>query len=481
MLATLPGWKDNNGNLEATFTQKVKGNGTGAPTTSTFNLDVVVVANPDTGAYDVYTTNKNAFGVSLGRTPLYNFNPATGKSTPYAENKSLYEQYYGGADGQQQQNTLNKSIKSGIIRNLELNATDPLVQANLDKIKQTPGYSSQGNVAPGGAGPTGPEGPAGPSQNNTQQTDAPTSADTTAALAGLANNGGIASDQQKTFEDVFSKKVLVYPEASEDQDKIQFKFVRFSPRSVDTSGSTNFNPGPRNLKEEFGTVYLPIQSGITDNNSVNWNQGELNAVDYEKVAASKAIQTNDVKKYIDSFVGRVKNASADARTKEAITLYLAGKATSTTGLLSRFGGAVLNPNLELLFQGPTLRPFDFNFKLSPRDRNEAETVKQIIRAFKQFSSPGTAVSNLFLTAPPVFQIKYIRGSNGNAAHPSLNLIKTCALKNMSVDYTPDGSYATYSDETNTMVSYNMSLSFQELEPVTQADYDTNFSTSGIGY
>jgi len=101
----------------------------------------------------------------------------------------------------QQQNTLNKSIKSGIIRNLELNATDPLVQANLDKIKQTPGYSSQGNVAPGGAGPTGPEGPAGPSQNNTQQTDAPTSADTTAALAGLANNGGIASDQQKTFED----------------------------------------------------------------------------------------------------------------------------------------------------------------------------------------------------------------------------------------------------------------------------------------
>jgi len=50
-----------------------------------------------------------------------------------------------------------------------------------------------------------------------------------------------------------------------------------------------------------------------------------------------------------------------------------------------------------------------------------------------------------------------------------------------VDYTPDGSYATYADETNTMVSYSMSLSFQELEPVTQADYDTNFSTSGIGY
>jgi hypothetical protein len=477
MLATLPGWKDNNGNLEATFTQKVKGNGIGAPTTSTFNRDVVVVANPDTGAYDVFTTNKNAFGVSLGRTPLYNFNPATGKSTPYAENKSLYEQYYGGADGQQQQNTLNKSIKSGFIRNLELNATDPVVQRNLDKIKQTPGYSSQGNVAPGGAGGGG-----GPAQNNPQQTDAPTSAENSQAIAALA--GGIASDEQKTFESVFGKKVLVYPEASEDvigQDKIQFKFVRFSPRSVDTSGSTTFNPGPRNLKEEFGTVYLPIQSGITDNNSVNWNQGELNAVDYEKVAGSKAIQTNDVKNYIDSLKTKVGTAAGDARAKEALTLYLAGKATSTTGLLSRFGGAVLNPNLELLFQGPTLRPFDFNFKLSPRDRNEAETVKQIIRAFKQFSSPGTAVSNLFLTAPPVFQIKYIRGSNGNAAHPSLNLIKTCALKNMSVDYTPDGSYATYSDETNTMVSYNMSLSFQELEPVTQADYDTNFSTSGIGY
>lgn len=478
MLATLPGWKDNNGNLEATFTQKVKGNGIGVPTTSTFNLDVVVVANPDTGAYDVYTTNKNAFGVSLGRTPLYNFNPATGKSTPYAENKSLYEQYYGGADGQQQQNTLNKSIKSGFIRNLELNANDPVVQANLDKIKQTPGYSSQGNVAPGGAGGAG--GGGGPAQNNAQQN---ANTPTNQTLSGLISDGAIESDQKATFKSVFGKDILVYPEASQNdigQDKIQFKFIRFEPRKINTS-STFFNPETRNLKAEFGTVYLPIQSGITDNNSVNWNQGELNAAQYEGVAASVAIQDNQVKNYIDAFKTKLQSAVTDDRTKKALQLYLAGKATSTTGLLSRFGGAVLNPNLELLFQGPTLRPFDFNFKLSPRSADEATTVKQIIRAFKQFSSPGTAVSNLFLTAPPVFQIKYIRGSNGNAAHPSLNLIKTCALKNMSVDYTPDGSYATYSDGTNTMVSYNMSLSFQELEPVTQADYDTNFSTSGIGY
>jgi len=472
MLATVPGWKyTNEGKLEATFVQKVRGNGIGAPTTTTFNQDVVVVSNPDNGAYDVYTTNKNAFGISLGRTPLYSFNPTTGKSTPYAENKSLYDQYYGDADGQRQQDTLNKSIRSGIIRNLELNATDPVVQRNLDNIKQTPGYSS----TPSGGGGGGDNGglPSGASQNN---------ALTTGSVISNVQNDRISADQTATFESVFNKKVLVYPEALESdivQDKIQFKFIRYVPRSIDTS-STFFNPGTRNLKEEFGTVYLPINT-INDNNSVNWNQGELNSAQYERVAASKAIQDGTVKSYIDSFRTKLETAAADERTKNALRLYLAGKATSTTGLLSRFGGAVLNPNLELLFQGPTLRPFDFNFKLSPRNSTEATSVKQIIRAFKQFSSPGTAVNNLFLTAPPIFQIKYIRGSNGNDAHPSLNLIKTCALKNMSVDYTPDGSYATYADETNTMVSYSMSLSFQELEPVTQADYDTNFSTSGIGY
>ena len=44
-------------------------------------------------------------------------------------------------------------------------------------------------------------------------------------------------------------------------------------------------------------------------------------------------------------------------------------------MLSRTTGQVLNPNLELLFSGPGLRDFTFDYQLSPRDKNEDQTVK----------------------------------------------------------------------------------------------------------
>ena len=51
---------------------------------------------------------------------------------------------------------------------------------------------------------------------------------------------------------------------------------------------------------------------------------------------------------------------------QAILAAIAGEAVGVQGLLSRATGTVLNPNLELLFQGPQLRPFTFQFRLSPR-------------------------------------------------------------------------------------------------------------------
>jgi hypothetical protein len=42
-------------------------------------------------------------------------------------------------------------------------------------------------------------------------------------------------------------------------------------------------------------------------------------------------------------------------------------------LLSRATGQVINPNLELLFNGPQLRPFSFTFKLAARSKEEGQT------------------------------------------------------------------------------------------------------------
>ena len=167
--------------------------------------------------------------------------------------------------------------------------------------------------------------------------------------------------------------------------------------------------------------------------------------------------------------------------QNAIRTYFAGQAVGAENLLSRTSGAVLNPNLELLFGGPTLRPFTFTFQLSPRDQPEAMMVKKIIRYFKQGMAVKRGEKNLFLKAPNVFDIKY--KFKGSEEHKALNRIKTCALQTCSVDYTPNGTYMTFDD--GTMVSYSITLQFTELEPVYSDDYNnldgSTLDSAGIGY
>ena len=72
-------------------------------------------------------------------------------------------------------------------------------------------------------------------------------------------------------------------------------------------------------------------------------------------------------KSIDSI--KNENASGDENVQNWLVhakLLFAQEAVGAQNVFSRFGGGVVNPNIELLFTGPQLRPFNFNFRLSPR-------------------------------------------------------------------------------------------------------------------
>lgn len=255
------------------------------------------------------------------------------------------------------------------------------------------------------------------------------------------------------------------------QDFIQFTIYEYQPKKL-TSLGNNSNLATfqqRQLKKPVGTISLPIQPSISDTNNVDWNGLTVNPLEMELAGTSLTLMNGQNSDIIE----RIKKAfDGNGNVTKAVELYLAQQAAGTKGLLSRVGGAIINPNMELLFQGPTLRPFTFNFRLSPRDSDEAKSVKSIIRVFKEAMAVKTAPQNLFLTTPNIFEIKYVLGNTGAnfTTHPSLNKIKTCALKSCNVDYTPDGSYMTFKDPNATMTSYGLTLQFQELEPVTTQDY-----------
>ena len=283
-----------------------------------------------------------------------------------------------------------------------------------------------------------------------------------------------------------------YPEDIKNdrtQDRIKFTMKYSKGTRITTSTAAGVKIFERRQQKIKGSVTLPIQSGIKDQNSVRWNGSSLNALQafgagaamniFDKAQGGAPIQdvTDSAGAIFDRAAGFLRDGTAGSDARTAINVYLAQQAVGTQNLLSRTAGAIVNPNVEMLFDAPALRPFSFQFRMSPRDEDEAAQVRSIIAFFKQGMSVKTSSSNVFLKAPNIFDIRYITyqknedGEDREVDHPSINRIKTCALLAAEVDYTPDNSYMTYDDPRRTMTSYGITLQFNELDPIYEDDYD----------
>jgi len=232
--------------------------------------------------------------------------------------------------------------------------------------------------------------------------------------------------------------------------------------------------GPDVNQKAIETIFLPIPGQLSDTNAVNYGENSLNS--FYAAVTSSALNITGAPT-INSFFQKIASTTQqglnqikdDKNLQEFIKTWSVTSAISALGanisvdqLFARATGAIINPNMELLFSGPTLRQFKFQFKMTPRYQGEAQEVKDIIRCFKKNMAPeGRDVS--FLKTPNIFRIGYV-GASSNY----LNKFKLCALTNMSVNYTGEGNYATYSD--GAPVSMIMDLAFQELSPVYREDY-----------
>jgi hypothetical protein len=252
---------------------------------------------------------------------------------------------------------------------------------------------------------------------------------------------------------------------------------RTSTQALDDSGS---------LKDPLYQILLPMPQGISDTNLVKWGQDEINPLEAAGLGAVQQGMEGDPKGAFDKLLNKTKAVLTGGNAQDLATSYMSAKAVGTLGgnvtaegVLARTTGQVLNPNMELLFQGVQLRSFNFSFNLAPRFQEEALAVKNIIRTFKQSmaakTSSGTG-AGLFISAPEIFHLTY---KSGNKKHPFLHSFKPCALLSMGVDYTGSGVYATYEDATP--VHMKLTLSFQELNPIYSDDYDKIPLTDGVGY
>jgi len=247
-----------------------------------------------------------------------------------------------------------------------------------------------------------------------------------------------------------------------------------------------------------GSVILPMPK-VTDVNAADWGKSELNAQGMAAAGlASKLIgqpgETADererrLKAFEELREQRAGEEAGSVRRKTTGAIYnqivaktaglLLGTDLNADTVLARQGGTVLNPNAEMLFQGPALRDFTFKYRMIARNPDEGKMIRNIIRFLKLGMAPKFR-SSTYLKSPDVFSLEYRRGKDETGILDTVNRFSPggLALTSINTDYAPNSYWSAYQD--SQPVEITMDLNFVELRPIYYNDQALTPTTS-VGY
>ena len=298
--------------------------------------------------------------------------------------------------------------------------------------------------------------------------------------------------------------VFQYPiDLDTQQDHLQIQQYKY--QRPNTGGQGNNQRGSRfsrmNASGPTGsvaaggvkaTILLPMPK-VSDSNGAKWGQSDMNVItmlgaqfaggligggkgpiDQKTFDAGHddAIKKARQGEHGEGRIGGMGLAVGAGAASKSVSLL--GQNVSPDEILARSRGQILNPNVELIFSGPSLREFSFNFLLLARSRREGDVIRKIIRTFKIGIAPKHNNSAL-LQNPDVWQLTYRRGAS---PLKNVNRFGQMGLKDMTVDYAPDGYWAAYDD--SQPVACRLALTFAEVRPLYQQDQEKTPADS-VGY
>lgn len=285
----------------------------------------------------------------------------------------------------------------------------------------------------------------------------------------------------------------------DQDDYFKIQVIEYTPPGLNLTGGFGLRTTEAALQNSIqnpvSTIILPMPANIQDNNAADWVSGSMNPIAATLSAAGNdaVLSSNflgSIGQSITKAFSNIDSAIQSGSGQKGAAAGAAGAALQAAlgqgdinQIISRATGQVFNQNVELLFNGVTMRPaFSFSFDIVPRSQAESAVVKDIIRTFKINMTPkkgttDTSGGGLFVKAPNVFKLQYMSGKD---VHPFLHKFKPCALTQMSVNYNGSAQYASYPDATP--VHMQMTLQFQELSPIYAEDYErSREGLTGVGY
>ena len=249
--------------------------------------------------------------------------------------------------------------------------------------------------------------------------------------------------------------------------------------------------------------------------SSSWGGKEIsNAAAGALSMYSNYITDPDNKKLLQNFQAGLKGLAGMPTSAGAALVRMGLSATGAQSnltqndILGGTSGVILNPNTEVLFGGPAIRNIGFKFKMMARSEQEAKRMIRICRTFQFHAAPKLGMSvdlkdmfirgldgiakvktfgffkdtdlhkkgklkenefavNNFIQIPNLCLFKYMTGPDIN---PYLTQYKACAITNVDVNFTPDGSYSTLIGGYPSAVE--LSLSFVETKLIYQSEIST---------
>ena len=296
----------------------------------------------------------------------------------------------------------------------------------------------------------------------------------------------LAADNETNYFKTDGKRVAYYGLSGEGNigRKIEDDILMYMPQDVSTSMSTSWGG-----KEITNTAAIALRA------YANLTAGDPGA----------AIQA--VGSGIPGFTKGLPSSVAAGLVNMGLNATGAQTNLGMNDILGGTAGVITNPNTEMLFGGPSIRNIGFKFKMAARSEREARNMLTICRRFQHHASAkfgGTspiiggvikglsnlgnsnkpkkektnvtddqifdyANSNNFIGVPDLCLFKYMTGNNVNTY---LNQYKACAITNVDVNFTPDGSYSTLVGGYPSAVE--LTLGFVETKIIYKKEIDTSY-------
>jgi len=272
-----------------------------------------------------------------------------------------------------------------------------------------------------------------------------------------------------------------------------------SQRSYNASQELEHRPIPIPNGGEVGGIVLPMPQDLGNDIQQTWNGKQFSALGRAAIAGAAGGNFSQIGNRIKDFEGSITATVTSLQTALLNKIPGVGGNLDMNDITGSTQGIVLNPNAEVLYDTAELREIGMTFKMIPRSAEEAKIIKNIVYMFRYASVPAwgggedygdgfgtkdietknnpsgkkkkvkTFGKDNFVRVPFLCKFSFMTGSEMNR---NVQQFKPCAIRKVAVNYTSDGTYATYRG--GEPVATELTLNFLESKILFKSDIAQGF-------